>query len=112
MSDSQLDRVRRVCRALEGATEKKAWGEPTFRVKNRLFAMFASATNHHGAGREALWCYAPAGVQPRLVEAAPDRIFVPPYMGTKGWIGLWLDRVSDEELEVHVGIAHRGIAER
>lgn len=109
MAVDHLERVRQVCLALEGATEKKAWGEPTFRANNRLFAMFASADSHHGGGRAALWCFAPPGAQPRLVEAAPDRIFVPPYMGKNGWIGLWLDCVSDNELAVHVGLAYEEV---
>jgi hypothetical protein len=32
----------------------EAWGEPTFRVKNKLFAMFAAPNNHHGGGHPAV----------------------------------------------------------
>lgn len=106
-----LDRVRRICTELEGTTEKLAWGEPTFRAKGRVYAMYASSKNHHGAGRSAIWCYAPVGAQQRLVEAAPDRIFVPPYMGKSGWIGLWLDAASDDELAVHLFQAYKTIGE-
>lgn len=34
---------------------------------------------------------APEGGQAMLVSAAPERFFVPPYVGGKGWIGVWLD---------------------
>jgi hypothetical protein len=27
-----------------------------------------------------------------MVQAAPDRFFVPPYVGPSGWVGIWLDR--------------------
>jgi predicted DNA-binding protein (MmcQ/YjbR family) len=27
-----------------------------------------------------------------MVRAAPERFFVPPYVGLSGWIGVWLDR--------------------
>ncbi len=26
---------------------------------------------------------------------APDRYFVPPYVGSKGWVGAWLDHPAD-----------------
>lgn len=42
-------------RSLPEAHEVTAWGEPTFRVRNKMFAMFASAATHHGKGRPAAW---------------------------------------------------------
>jgi hypothetical protein len=45
-----------------------------------------------------------------LVEAAPERFFVPPYVGKSGWIGLDLARTSDVELEVHAAQVYRMIA--
>lgn len=73
----------------------EAWSEPTFRVKNKLFAMFASASNHHGQGRHAVWCKAAPGNQEFMVRDAPDRFFVPPYVGPSGWIGVYLDGDAD-----------------
>lgn len=110
MDDFMLDRVRRVCLSLPESTEKLAWGEPTFRVKGKLFAMYADANNHHGAGRYALWCPAPEGTQAVLVEVAPNRFFVPPYVGKRGWIGMWLDQIDDDELIVHVRTAYSVVA--
>ncbi|MGH7554312.1 MAG: MmcQ/YjbR family DNA-binding protein [Longimicrobiales bacterium] len=97
MPPNPLVRVRKLCLALPEAHEVEAWGEPTFRVKNKLFAMYASATNHHGAGRHALWCKAAPGNQALMVKAAPDRFFVPPYVGPSGWIGIRLDGKVDWE---------------
>lgn len=96
MSTDPVERARRVCMALPEAWEQEAWGEPTWRVKKRVFAMFAD--DHHGDGRVALWLGAPLGVQEMLVRAGPDRFFVPPYVGVKGWVGVVLDRVDDAEL--------------
>lgn len=90
-----LSRLRRVCLALPEAHEVEAWGEPTFRVRNRLFAMYAAAGNHHGNGRAAVWCKAAPGNQRLMVRAAPDRFFVPPYVGPSGWVGVWLDAKTD-----------------
>lgn len=95
MTPSPLARLRRLCLALPEAHEVEAWGEPTFRVKNKLFAMFAAAGNHHGAGRPAVWCKAAPGNQELMVRAAPERFFVPPYVGPSGWVGIWLDRSVD-----------------
>jgi predicted DNA-binding protein (MmcQ/YjbR family) len=87
-----LPRLRALCLALPEAHEQVAWGEPTFRVRKKLFAMFASADNHHGRGRAAVWIKAKAVNQHLLVVAHPDRFFVPPYVGPSGWVGVWLDR--------------------
>ena len=44
-----LARLRTLALKLPEAHEVEAWGEPTFRVKNKLFAMYAAPNNHHGA---------------------------------------------------------------
>jgi hypothetical protein len=90
-----LTRLRQICLALPEAHEVEAWGEPTFRVRNKLFAMFAGAGNHHGGGRPAVWLKTAPGNQPFMVTYAPTRFFVPPYVGTSGWVGVWLDDVAD-----------------
>jgi len=90
-----LSRLRKICLALPEAHEVEAWGEATFRVRKKLFAMYASAGNHHGAGRAAVWCKAAPANQSLMVQAEPDRFFVPPYVGPSGWIGVWLDGQVD-----------------
>lgn len=92
MAPNPLARLRKLCLALPQAHEVLAWGEPTFRVRNKLFAMYASANTHHGDGRPAVWCKAAPGNQALMVEGAPERFFVPPYVGPSGWIGVWLDQ--------------------
>jgi len=108
MFRSPLPRVRKLCLALPEAHEVEAWGEPTFRVKNKLFAMYASSGNHHGAGRPAIWMKAPPGNQDVMVRANPDRFFVPPYVGPSGWIGVHLDGNIDwKELNMLLRDAYR-----
>ena len=92
---SSLDRLRALCLALPEAHEVEAWGEPTFRVRNKMFATYAAAATHHGAGREAAWVKAARDNQALMVQAAPTRFFVPPYVGVHGWIGVWLDDAPD-----------------
>lgn len=95
MPPRPLTRLRKLCLALPEAHEVEAWGEPTFRVKNKLFAMYAAPNNHHGGGRPAVWMKAAPGNQELMVHAAPDRFFRPPYVGPSGWVGVWLDGKVD-----------------
>lgn len=113
MAPRPLARLRKICLALPEAHEVEAWGEPTFRVRNKLFAMHAAAGNHHGAGRAAVWCKATRTNQSLMIEAAPGRFFVPPYVGPSGWVGIWLDDTPDwEEVAALLTDAYRLIAPR
>src|SRR3954471_5833767 len=85
--DEALERLRALCLALPEVTEKLSHGEPTWFVK-KTFVMYA---NHHHDERLAFWCAAPEGLQASLVDAAPLRFFVPPYVGYRGWLGVYLD---------------------
>lgn len=105
MGKRELDRLRRICLAFPEAEERETWEEKTFRVRDKIFAMHIAAD---GDGRPALWCKAPPGNQTHLVEADPGRFFVPPYVGPKGWIGMWLDRkVAWQEVTVVVTRSYR-----
>jgi hypothetical protein len=103
-----LARLREICLALPQTSERLSHGAPTFFVRQkRSFLMVL--TNHHGDGRFALWCAAPEGMQAMLVQADPERFFVPPYVGHRGWLGVRLDRGLDWN-EV-TGIAEDAYAE-
>jgi hypothetical protein len=107
-AEEHLARVRRICAALPGTTEKLSHGEPTFFVNKKVYAMFAN--NHHHDGHVAVWIPAPTGFQAALLHAAPEKFFKPPYVGVRGWIGIELARVGDEELASHILEAWRLIA--
>ena len=85
-----IARLRILCMALPEAEERETWDIPTFRVRDKIFAMA-----HPDKGRPSVWMKAPRGTQAILTEAAPDRFFSPPYVGHKGWIGVWLDVEPD-----------------
>jgi len=103
-----LSRLRRLCLALPEASERLSHGAPTFFVREKK-AFLMVLTNHHGDGRFAVWCAAPEGMQRTLVEADPERFFVPPYVGHRGWLGVRLDRELDwDEL---VGIVEDAYAD-
>jgi hypothetical protein len=103
-----LERIREICLALPETSERLSHGAPTFFVRGtRAFVMVL--TDHHGDGRFAIWCAAPDGLQSMLVEADPERFFVPPYVGHRGWLGVRLDRLLDwDEL---TGIVEDAFAE-
>jgi hypothetical protein len=103
-----LERLRAICLGLPEVEERLSHGAPTFFVRGkRPFVMVL--TDHHGDGRFALWCAAGEGVQQMLVEADPDRFFVPPYVGHRGWLGVDLNKGVDwNEL---AGIAEDAFAE-
>jgi hypothetical protein len=82
-----LGRLRALCLALPEATEKISHGEPTWFVR-KVFVTFAG--RHHD-DRVAFWCAAPPGVQEALVASDPARFFRPPYVGVRGWLGVYLD---------------------
>ena len=102
----QLDAI---CLALPDAVEQPAWGEPTWRVRGKIFAQFDD--HHHGADHIAVWLPAPDGAQQALIEAEPERFFRPPYVGHKGWIAVILDTKPDWEMVASlVAQAHGMIA--
>jgi hypothetical protein len=92
-----LTRLRKLALKLPEAHEVEAWGTPTFRVKNKLFAMFADKSDHHGGGRNGVWVKATAMNQQLMLKHAPKRFFNPPYVGKSGWIGVYLDDGTDWE---------------
>jgi hypothetical protein len=106
MAKRPIDRLRAICLALPEVTEKEAWGDPTFRVRDKIFAM-----EKRGDGRVSVWCKAPDGSQHVLVNADPETFFVPPYVGHKGWVGMRLDRKPNwDEVAALVRRSYRLIA--
>ncbi len=108
MADDPRGRLRRICLALPEAEEVEAWGDPTWRVRKKIFAM-----EKRGDGHLSVWLKAPAGAQDVLTAADPARFFVPPYVGPRGWIGIRLDDRPDwTEVEALVAQSYRLIAPR
>ena len=90
MTAAITNRLRKICIALPEAAEKEAWGDPTFRVKDKIFAM-----EKRGDGRVSVWIKAPPESQGVLIGADPETFFRPPYVGHKGWVGMRLDAKPD-----------------
>jgi predicted DNA-binding protein (MmcQ/YjbR family) len=108
MNASPLPALRDLCLALPEVTEKLSHGEPTWFGGKRTFVMYAD--RHHDQ-RVAFWCAAPDGAQELLVRLAPEKFFRPPYVGVRGWLGVYLDVAVDwDEIADLVLDAYRQIA--
>ncbi len=109
--DTIRDRVCAICLSLPGVT-----GEGDrhlgFSVRGRRFAWLLD--DHHGDGRLAVHCKAAPGAGAAIVEADPERCFLPPYLAHRGWVGAWLD-VGDVDWQRVEGLlvdAYRLVAPR
>jgi hypothetical protein len=109
MTETQtLERLRAICLALPGASERVSHGEPTWFAGKKTFVTYA---NHHHDDRLAFWCAAPPGAQEILAAAEPGRFFRPPYVGVRGWLGVYLDVPVDwAQVESLVQDAYRMVA--
>jgi predicted DNA-binding protein (MmcQ/YjbR family) len=89
---NELDQaVSRLCLAFPGTEEFKSHSSANFRVAGgKTFATYV--LNHHGDGRIALWLSAPEGLQDTYVREEPRHFFRPPYVGSRGWLGVRLDK--------------------
>ncbi len=67
---------------------------------------------NYSGGRPSVWFKAAAGAQAQLVDADGATYFVPPYVGHKGWVGVWLDTetVPWDEVEHLIGLSYALIA--
>jgi hypothetical protein len=110
VNDDPLEQLRRIALALPETVERLSHGEPSFFVRGKKqYVMYA---DHHHDDRLAFWCNAPAGIQAELVTTAPDRYFVPPYVGHRGWVGVYLDvpNVDWDEIAELVEDGYRMVA--
>jgi predicted DNA-binding protein (MmcQ/YjbR family) len=97
VSDSRelIERVRTLCLALPEAFELETWERPTFRV---------------GRGRGKIFCMAAPNGSSITMKADPverdalldqgDPFYVPPYVGSKGWVGIHTDHAGVDWEEV------------
>ena len=103
--------IRQICLSLPGTAERLSHGAPSFFRGRQFLALWIDG--HHQHHFPHLWFAAAPGTQAELVESEPDRFFVPPYVGGRGWVGMRLD--GDIDLDELVAIcteAHHAISAR
>jgi hypothetical protein len=97
--------------ALPGVSERLSHGSPAFYAGRQFVMLWPKG--HHDHHFPHMWCAAAPGAQEALVAAAPQRFFRPPYVGSRGWLGVRLDAGLDEgDLEVICEDAFRTVAPR
>ena len=80
----------KICESFpEVIVEPGGEGHFSFRIRKRIFAYYLF--DHHGDGMVAFTCKSSLSEQCRLIKEDPDSFFVPPYLGSKGWIAIRLD---------------------
>ena len=112
-----MERIRPIALALPGAVERPSHGSPTFfTAEGREGRTFASVHDEreYFEGRLCLWAAGPLELQEALVDSGPERFFVPPYVGHRGWVGLRLEgpEVDWDEVAGVIEDAHAHVVER
>jgi len=106
MAKKPSNRLRAICLALPEATESAMKRGPTFRVGGKIFAW-----DRPWNGAASVWLKVPKGMQSVLIGADPKRFFVPPFVGTKGWVGMSLAGRPDwKEVEALLRRSYRLVA--
>jgi hypothetical protein len=109
MSSATETRVRAICLAFPGASERLSHGGPGFFAGKQFVMLWPEG--HHDHGFPHLWCAAAPGVQEHLVAANFQRFFRPPYVGGRGWLGVRLDgQVDWDEIAELCQDAYRAVA--
>lgn len=93
MNADLIDQVRAICLELPEVTEKLSHGAQSFFCGKQFVALHSDG--HHQNEFPHLWCAAPPGAQDEMVTNEPDRFFIPPYVGGRGWLGVRLDGPID-----------------
>ncbi|HEX6394363.1 MAG TPA: MmcQ/YjbR family DNA-binding protein [Acidimicrobiales bacterium] len=103
------DRIRAICLAFPGVSERLSHGSPAFFGGKQFLMLWPNG--HHDHDFPHLWCAAPPGAQTELLTTEPDRFFRPPYVGGRGWIGIRLDGEVDwDEVAAVCEEAFRAVA--
>ena len=87
--DPRLTRLSEICLALPGASRAELGEHAAFLIRGKKFAYFLA--QHHGDGRFAVICRAHPEEQTALLGRGEARLFMPAYLGPRGWIGIRLD---------------------
>jgi predicted DNA-binding protein (MmcQ/YjbR family) len=97
-AQERIHRLSAACLTLPGAIRTDEGDHATFRVSGRVFAYLLN--NHHGDGILGVCCKVLSGDNLRLIETNPRKFYLPPYIGSRGWVGLRLDQPAVDWGEV------------
>lgn len=105
-TDRALARLREICLALPDTKETITWGEPHFRVGEKIFAGYGKDAGRSAIGFKLEPLHAEEVLDdPRFTRAA--------YVGRYGWVAMDAGQVSDwDEVRELVHESYRLIAPR
>ena len=87
---TKRDRVRALCKALPHAELAPQGDHDIYRVRGKVFAYFLD--NHHGDGIVSVCVKSELGENLDRARLAPERFYLPDYIGPRGWFGMRVDR--------------------
>lgn len=88
--DKRLTRISEIALALPEVRREIHGSHATFLIRKKPFAYYLD--NHHDDGIVGIACKVLPGENTALVEAQPERFYLPAYVGPRGWVALRLDR--------------------
>ena len=109
LTPDRLERLRATCLSFPETAERVSFGDPNWTVNGEGFG--AQKGNYEG-GRPSFWFKPAPGEQHVLVASDPDRFFIPPYVGVKGWLAVYLDgpKLDWSEIEELIEDSYRQMA--
>jgi predicted DNA-binding protein (MmcQ/YjbR family) len=104
--DRRLRLLSAVCLALPEAERTICGAHADFRVRGKIFAYFLK--NHGGDGITAACFKTRLGEHIDRVKQAPDRFYLPRFIGRRGWLGLRLDQgeINWDEVRALMAISY------
>ena len=88
--DRRLRLLSAVCLSLPEVERTNCGAHADFRVRGKIFAYFLR--NHGGDGITAACFKTRLGEHIQYIKKAPDRFYLPRFIGRRGWLGLRLDQ--------------------
>jgi predicted DNA-binding protein (MmcQ/YjbR family) len=104
--DRRLRLLSAVCLALPEAERTLCGAHADFRVHGKIFAYYLK--NHGGDGIVAACVKARLGEHVQHVERAPNRFYLPQFIGRRGWFGVRLDQgdIDWDEVKALVAVSY------
>jgi hypothetical protein len=85
------DEFRAIALSFPETTEKETWGDHTFRVRDKMFAVM-------GPDSDGGTIKTTMEEQQALIGSQPETYFLPDYVARYGWVGLHLATADAEEV--------------
>jgi predicted DNA-binding protein (MmcQ/YjbR family) len=110
--DRRLRLLSAVCLALPETERTNCGAHADFRVRGKIFAYFLR--NHGGDGVTAACFKTRLGEHVEHVKQAPERFYLPHFIGRRGWLGVRLDQgeINWDEIKALVAVSYNLAAPR